>query len=76
MGVREEEKLYSERERNHGVRNRATICFASTEAVRLRCILQYLFNQQLFRKGIEDVEVSHVPACKDCRQGPVRVYYS
>ena len=30
MGVREEEKLYSERERDHGVRNRATICFASS----------------------------------------------
>ena len=33
MGVREEEKLCSERERNHGVRNRATICFASSYCV-------------------------------------------
>ena len=36
MGVREEEKLYSERERNHGVRNRATICFASSRLSKLK----------------------------------------
>ena len=36
MVVREEEKLYRERERNHGVRNRATICFTSSRLSKLK----------------------------------------
>ena len=45
-----------------GIRNDGNACFASS-------VLQCLFNQELFRKILADIQDSHAPACKECKQG-------
>ena len=52
-----------------GIENSGNICFASA-------VLHCLLNQKLFREVVEDVEQSHLPECRECKQSEiVNKYY-
>ena len=42
-----------------GIHDSGNICFA------IHC----LFNQELFRRALHDVIESHLPGCRECKQG-------
>lgn len=45
-----------------GIQNSGNVCFAST-------VLHCLLNQKLIREVLHDVEQSHLPECRECKQG-------